>query len=369
MKRFKLGVIGGGINSAVGRAHFCASRMDGNFEWHAGHFSRAKGVQEASMNAYGVGLSLVDENGKINLLTALECDAILVLTPTPDHAKTVKQLLSANIPVICEKSLATSTAELSTIPNRDTNFLAVMYNYTGYPMVREMRKLIENGSTGRILSFEADMPQEGYLRDGSKPQLWRLKDGAIPMLHLDLGVHLHHMIRYLIGSKPISMTADQRTCSKFGVIDSVNALVNYNNGMRGSMRFGKSSLGARNGLSISVHGEFGSLSWRQTDPENLYCATSTGVQRIIDRGDINCLECNQARYQRFKVGHPAGFIEAMANVYDDIASHLGDYYELKKGESFWVNPEVGDWRTSMEGLQLMEAMVESAETGLWTGLK
>ena len=45
--------------------------------------------------------------------------------------------LARGIPVICEKALATTVAEVSSIITRQqaaTGFLAVTYNYTGYPM-------------------------------------------------------------------------------------------------------------------------------------------------------------------------------------------------------------------------------------------
>ena len=37
---FIVGVLGGGINSAVGRAHMSALRLDGNWDIQAAHFSR-----------------------------------------------------------------------------------------------------------------------------------------------------------------------------------------------------------------------------------------------------------------------------------------------------------------------------------------
>ena len=40
MRKFKLAFVGGGINSAVGRAHIAAARMDGRFEFVGGMFSR-----------------------------------------------------------------------------------------------------------------------------------------------------------------------------------------------------------------------------------------------------------------------------------------------------------------------------------------
>jgi hypothetical protein len=38
---------------------------------------------------------------------------------------------------------------------------------------------------------------------------------------------------------------------------------------------------------------------------------------------------SELRYNRFKSGHPAGFVEAFANLYYDIADKLKDYQENK----------------------------------------
>ena len=63
--------------------------------------------------------------------------AIVVLTPTPDHIEPVIQALRLGYPVICEKALTNSSADALLIQQEQAEqngFLAVTYNYTGYPM-------------------------------------------------------------------------------------------------------------------------------------------------------------------------------------------------------------------------------------------
>ena len=38
---------------------------------------------------------------------------------------------------------------------------------------------------------------------------------------------------------------------------------------------------------------------------------------VLERGRTELREANDARYNRFKAGHPAGFVEAFANIYSD----------------------------------------------------
>ena len=69
----------------------------------------------------------------------------------------------------------------------------------------------------------------------------------------------------------------------------------------------------------------------------------------------------EPRYQRFKVGHPAGYIEAFANLYHDIAIDLTDF---KLGEKR-NNPFTHDAENSAHGLKVLEALHESAKSQRW----
>ena len=52
---------------------------------------------------------------------------------------------------------------------------------------------------------------------------------------------------------------------------------------------------------------------------------SEGIRRSLERGQPRLLEANQPRYNRFKAGHPAGFVEAFANIYYE-------FYEILIGQ-------------------------------------
>jgi len=368
-----LGFIGGSLNSAVGYTHFVSSAMDNKWTMDAGCFSTNKKRNRESAQAYGVAADRVydiwqdmlrKEKGRL--------DAIVILTPTPAHFEIVMACLKDGIPVICEKSLAASSADAEKIlkvRNLNNGFLAVTYNYSGYPIVRELRTIIQKGILGKILHFQAEMPQEGYIRvdaQGNKPapQLWRLSDGQVPIIHLDLGSHLHQLIHYLVGQKPIEVVADQDSYGWFsGVIDNVTCLCRYSEGVQGQMWFSKSALGHRNGLRLRIYGSNGSAEWYQASPEELVLSYSDGRREIIDRASIVEV-ANMWRYNRFKAGHPAGFIEAFANLYSDIADCLRQYKKTGK----WSSENVFSAELALEGLRMIEAMVKSTDTKIWQAI-
>lgn len=356
----RLGFIGGGINSAVGRAHYAACRMDGRFEVVAGCFSRNEEVNRATAEIFDCVATQSIYSWDKQVI-----DACVILTPTPFHADDVSGFLSRGFPVICEKALASTSSEaLDLIRLRDENngFLSVTYNYTGYPMVRELRDMVLSGEFGEIVSVQAEMPQEGYLRDNASPQNWRKEDGPIPSVHLDLGTHLHHLIHYVTDDRPVSLVAHQQSRGAFGVVDDVQCIAEYRSGFTASLWFGKTAIGHRNGLRIRVNGTKASAEWVQVNPEELQIARTDGRRMTLDRGAW-CSIASEPRYQRFKAGHPTGFIEAYANLYYDLAEWLQAHKDgttYSKGVQRLYSAEIAH-----EGLVMMEAMVQSAKEKQW----
>ncbi len=367
---YQIAFIGGGINSAIGEVHKAASQMDGHFKLVAGAFSTHSDVNAETARIWGVPADRTYANYKD--LLAVEkghLDAVVVLAPTDFHKDIIIEALDAGFNVICEKSLATSVEEgeaIAAAVEKSKKFFCTTYNYTGYPMIRELKQIIADGKLGKIQQVQVEMPQEGFLRLGAnneppKPQAWRLKDTVIPKISLDLGSHLHNMVYFLTGERPTRIVADQATFGLFGqIVDNVGALVQYTNNVRSQIWFSKTALGNRNGLRIRVFGSEGSAEWFQLEPETLKTCDLRGNVCLKDRtGDVKI--ANQQRYNRFKAGHPAGFIEAFANYYHDIAKCLAQFNETGAFDSQYVC----DIKTSLEGLAMMQAAAKSAHSGKW----
>ena len=102
-----------------------------------------------------------------------------------------------------------------------------------------------------------------------------LVDGAgnqrpVPTLHLDLAVHLHHLVYYTTGLKPLEATSMQDRFGCFeAVADNVIALARYTEGAAAQFWFSKSALGHRNGLRLRIYGERAAAEWVQGEPETI----------------------------------------------------------------------------------------------------
>jgi predicted dehydrogenase len=371
-----LGFIGGGLSSAVGSVHYSACHLDGIWELHAGSFSRNKEKNKETAKMWKIDESRTYDHFEDMLEKEKNTlNAICILTDTPSHSKAIEAVLKKEIPIICEKSIAMDTdetAHLQKIFDPKKHFFASIFNYTGYPMLRELKELISIGEFGKIQQIHIEMPQESFIRPSAvaakvvSTQHWRLKDGKIPTVCLDLGVHMHNMITFLTGEEPSETFAEFGNYSKYkGLIDYIQMLLRFKSQMKGSLLMTKTALGHRNGLKLRIYGEKASASWYQMEPEELKVNYLNGQKITIDRGGP-CHIADKFRYNRFKAGHPSGFIEAFANLYADIADALEEFKEKK----VWHNPYVYGFDDAVKGLKLFEAAVQSYQTQKWakTGL-
>jgi predicted dehydrogenase len=234
-------------------------------------------------------------------------------------------------------------------------------------MIRELQYKIRQGELGTIQKIHLEMPQEGFRRPPdiagktAQPQAWRLRDGKIPTICLDLGVHLHHLSSFLLDNEPLSVCAEMSNHSTYpDLIDDVQMLLKYPNDITGSMWMSKTAIGHRNGLKVRVYGDKGSASWYQLNPDELQLAFNDGRKEILDRAG-QCQYAGAFRYNRMKPGHPTGFVEAFANLYQDIAMQLRQH---QQGEDL-AHQYVFGLDQAESGLKLFTTAKQAAERQTW----
>lgn len=362
--KIRVAMIGGGINSAVGRVHEIAMKMDGHFDLVAGCFSRDDDKNRLSGQQYGVVPGRVyDSVERLFAAEADRIDAVVIATPIQSHAAQIGLALDHGLRVISDKPLVGDIADCQALQRRlsaEGGDIFCIFNYTGYPAVRELRQRVRSGEIGRVFKVMAEMPQDSYMRLKNQGRIsaiqeWRLRDGPVACVTLDLFVHLHSLVSFVCGNHAESVTAWARSISGVapGLIDEVDAIVHYDEGLVVNAWYGKVALGFRNGLRLRIFGELGSLQWHQEEPELLLGADAEGNRRIIDRLSTDSTVTTQPRYQRFKAGHPAGFIEAFANYYFDVAERIrGDL----------GNDNVLPFEVVEEGLRVSEAIQRSSSS-------
>jgi predicted dehydrogenase len=107
-------------------------------------------------------------------------DFVSIVTPNNLHFPVAKLFLEAGFNVVCDKPMTYDLGEalaLRELVKKSGKIFALTHNYTGYPMVKQARALVQRGSLGRILKVMAEYPQVWLLRpidaEGQKQAAWR----------------------------------------------------------------------------------------------------------------------------------------------------------------------------------------------------
>jgi predicted dehydrogenase len=325
----RIGFLGGGVDSIAGKVHMIASQMDKKFEVVGGIFSHIEEKSKQSAKEYKVKhFNSIEE-------MANNVDVITILTPTPNHYENLKEILQYDVKIIVDKPLVSNTTEIDKLNlNKD---IVVTHNYSGYPLVREIKELVKNGVLGDIKKIKINMAQESFFKPMKPgyPQKWRLVDGEIPTIALDLGVHTYHLARFILGKKFKPFFCEKNSFSKFDVIDDCIVLAKSDEVLV-ELSFSKISLGNSNPLFIEVYGDKAGVKWSQESFEELVLTFANGKKEILTRS-YSYFEANKPRYQRMAPGHPSGFIDAFANLYSDIYDKfngIDNYFVSDANESF-----------------------------------
>lgn len=359
MKRQKLlGIIGGSHTSAAGRCHVTASQLDNYWSIRAAMFSKNYEKSRRSKDHYGLDHCNTYEAIEDFLNESKNLDAISIVTPTNIHAEQCIDIIkNSNTDIFCEKAIATSSSEAEAIKkalSQKTNQkVYTFFNYTGYPMVRELREMIAMGDLGELVSVEILMPQQTFLLTDAKnqkirPQEWRLKEQkCIPHVSLDLGAHVINLGEFVTQKKSTLASAYTTSRGNFPqAIDLVNGTILLEQNIPFCFMYGKCMLGHDNGLRLTVNGSKSSVSWNQKIPDILTLSKANGEIYQVNHTCSSLKIANHNRYTRFKSGHPTGFIEAFANYYQDL-------YHQNKNNIFSLGEAI-------HGLKVLEAIHESS---------
>lgn len=331
-RKLRLGVIGGGIGSFIGPVHrgaavfheqydVVASVLSSNPERSA-EMGRQLGIPRAYHDAAALFAAEKAHDERIDLLA--------IMTPNNSHYELACAAMDCGIDVMCEKPLTNELAEAQDLAQRaqtQNRLFGVAYAYTGYPMVRQARAMMESGVLGELRMVQCEYIQ-GHLatltpseQDGSN---WHMEaEVAGPSLILgDIGTHCYHLAAYITGQEPESVSAEVAALTPGRTAhDYCGILARYANQAKGIFTVTQAAAGAVHGLRIRVFGSQGGLEWFQEQPDELiYRPLAAPEQRLLRGGPGLSAAANRATH--IAIGHPEGYAEAFANLYQDMAEHM-----------------------------------------------
>lgn len=384
-RKLRMGIVGGGQGSFIGRVHVTAAVLDNRAELVAGAFSSDAARSKASAADYAVPESRA--YGSYQEMFEKErargaderIDFVSIATPNHMHFPVAKAAVEAGFHVVCDKPLTLTLAEaeqLATLVAKSPNVFAVTHNYTGYPLVRQAREMIRSGELGEIQAIRTEYIQ-GWLRtrlesEGQKQAAWRTdptKSGAAGCFG-DIGTHAYNLGRTMTGLLPEKISARLEIFVPGRPLDDYgHAVIRYENGALGTVTASQISHGRENDLRIQIDGTLGSLEWHQEDP-NKMIVRHNGKPHFIYTRDPNAPFTNEAGRAacRLPSGHPEAFFEAFANVYRAAFDAMVEVATTGKTErTNTVYPNIHD---GVEGMYFIEQSVASSKAdGAWLPLK
>ncbi|UOA34251.1 Putative 4,5-dihydroxyphthalate dehydrogenase (plasmid) [Sulfitobacter sp. DSM 110093] len=378
MARIRLGMVGGGNDAFIGGVHRIASRIDDRFDLVAGALSSTPEKSAASAEALGIPRSYgsFEEMAEAEAAREDGIEAVSIVTPNHVHAAAAKAFLAKGIHVICDKPL-TSTLEdaealETTVAEADALFI-LTHNYTGYPMIRQARAMVEAGDLGDIRIVQAEYPQDWLTapmeNEGVKQAEWRTdpaRSGAGGSVG-DIGTHAHNLACFVSGLQVESLAADLQSWGKGRKLDdNAHMMLRFAGGARGMLWSSQVAPGNENALKLRIYGDKGGMEWSQEDPNYLWFTPLGEPKRLITRNGAGASEASQS-VSRIPGGHPEGYLEGFATIYNEAADAIRAVQGGASRESaMGVLPGIA---AGMYGMRFINACVtSSANDAAWTKL-
>ncbi|MDA7978165.1 MAG: Gfo/Idh/MocA family oxidoreductase [Pirellulales bacterium] len=384
-RKLRMALVGGGQGAFIGRVHATAAILDNRAELVAGALSSDPARAKASApdydippeRAYGSYQELIEAESQRP--PGDRVDFVSVATPNHTHFEIAKAALDAGFNVVCDKPLTfdlPQAEELAKAVNASGAVFAVTHNYTGYPLVRQVRQMVQAGELGEIQAVRVSYIQ-GWLRtrleaDDHKQASWRTdpaRSGAAGAFG-DIATHAFNLARYMTGLMPVDISCHLKTFVPERALDDYGtAIIRFENGGLGTITASQISHGRENDLSIEIDGTEASVAWRQEEPNKMLLRRNGQPHAMYTR-DPNAPFMNEqgAAACRTPAGHPEAFFEAFANIY---RSAYDDMILRAEGKPFDTNntiyPNVND---GVEGMYFIQQCVESSrKDGAWLPLR
>ena len=375
-RRLRLAVIGGGSGSFIGAMHRQAARLDDRYEIVTGVLSSNleksnKAAQELGMDANRLYASVEEMLDKESVRED-GADVVAIMTPNDSHYEYAMYALERGFDIICDKPMTNTLEEAEALHKkvRETGLIfCLTHNYTGYPMVRQAKAMVQDGQLGTVRLVQVEYVQGGKA-DESKPdpsESWRFDPvrGGPSLVMGDIGSHAHNLVRFITGLEVDEVLSEiGNIVPGRAVHDYGGALLRFNNGARGSYWVTQAAAGVENCLRIRVSGTQGSLEWMQEFPQALTFKPLGAPSQNRTPNGPGTLPLSK-HSSRIVAGHPEGFHEGFANIYSDAAEAIA---ARRSGKT--PNPLAMYFPNSFDGLMTLRfvfsAIESSKANGKWT---
>lgn len=386
MRKLRMGMIGGGKDAFIGAVHRIALNMDGLMELSCGALSINPEIAVDS----GKSLFLPEDRiyltydemikKESELPADKRIDFVTIVTPNFAHFAPAMMALEHGFHVVIEKPMTFTLDEAKQLKQKvdETGLLLCLtHTYSGYPMVKQAKSMVQNGELGKIRKIYVEYAQ-GWLsklseREGNAGAAWRTdpkKSGKSGCMG-DIGTHAAHLAEYISGLKITQLCADLNIVVEGRALDDDGGvLLKFENGASGVLIATQVAAGEENNLTIRVYGEKGGIEWKQQEPNTLLVKWLDKPAEVLRAGVgyTDRLSTFATSNCRTPGGHPEGYLEAFGNIYRNFALTLQARLEGKEPTKEMLDfPRVEE---GVRGMAFIDNVVASAQSNeKWTEFK
>jgi len=377
-RRLRLALIGGAPGSFIGEMHRVASRVDDHYEIVASVLS--SNPEKARKAGYSLGIPQDRSYPDVPSMLESEkkrddrADVVAIMTPNDSHFSYAMAALEAGFHVICDKPMTNRVEEAEALHNKVKEsglIFCLTHNYTGYPLVRQARAMVESGEIGSIRLVQVEYVQGGKA-DESKPdkrtgpRSWKFdpQRGGPSLVLGDIGTHAHNLIRYVSGLEVTEVCAEAGAIVPGRLVDDyAGALLRMEKGARGSFWVTQAAAGMENSLKFRISGTKGTLEWHQEFPQRLIFMPLGAPRQVRTPNGPGTLPL-AARSSRIAPGHPEGFPMGFANIYKDASEVIAAFISGNSPDPLALTfPDSFD---GLMGVRFVYALITSSKEGsLW----
>ena len=371
----RLGIVGGGPDSWIGRMHRGAAEYMQLWKAVAGVFS--SDAQRSRDAGVRMGFAAERSYGDVGAMIAAErkradgIEAVAIMSPNDTHYPYCAAALEAGLDVVCDKPVTHDFAQARDLverTRRNGRLFAIAHAYTAYPMTRYARMLVRDGAIGALRFVQVEYIQSGTAtRIEDAPQTNRLRwivdpaRSGLALVMSAIGCHAQHLACFATGRNVARVCADVGSVvpqRKF--IDHVSALLELDGGVHGTFTAMQAAAGGENDIRLKIYGDTGLLEWSHRNPSYLTHAAQGEPVRIVTRGDP-FLPPEIVALGHTPRGHPEGLREAFANIYAEVARERMARL-LGETPPSYPYPRIEDGAHTMA---FIEACIASQREGRW----
>jgi predicted dehydrogenase len=376
-RALNIGMIGYGF---MGRAHSNAYRKVNNF-FDLEYRPVLKAVcarDEAKAKAFAEtwGYESVETDWK-KLLARKDIDAVDICAPNNVHKEIAIAAAQAGKMILCEKPLAMNSIEgdeMCRAVEKAGVANTVWYNYRRVPAVTYAKQLIDEGRLGRIFHYRANFLQDWTI-SADLPQggqgLWRLDVAAAgsgvtgdllahcidTAIWLNGGVaNVSAMTETFIKERKHNLTGK---VEKVGIDDACAFLCRFTNGSLGLFESTRYARGHKALYTFEINGEKASIKWDLHDLHRLQYFDHRDDGPVRGWRSIHVTDGEHPYMGKWwvpglQIGYEHSFVHHVADFLENLAK--------KK-------PTSPTFRDALETQKICDAVLNSARSGNWVGVK